>query len=268
MDQHPIPRQITSFEFKLIGFMTLKQFIYLVIFFPVGFIAYKLFPIPLINILIGVSVGFLGLAFAFVPINDRPLDVWIKNMMRRLNSPTQYFFQKNNLPIAIFNSLYFAADPHLVMTHIQSRGMLSSYLSASSSNVKSTEKRRAVQNMMQGPQPKVKVSSAPIAQTAVSSTVFNASDQPQKPFFMGIVKNNKKNPLPGIMIYVKDINNNTVRLLKSNPHGVFATYNSLTPGEYSFEVKDPRSLHFFDTIKIRVEEINAKPFECYSKDIL
>ena len=85
MEQHAIPRQITSFEFKLIGFMTLKQFLYLVVFFPVAFIVYKLFPIPIINILLAVGVVVLGLVFAFLPVNDRPIDVWIKNFMKRLN---------------------------------------------------------------------------------------------------------------------------------------------------------------------------------------
>ena len=48
------------------------------------------------------------------------------------------------------------------------------------------------------------------------------------------------------MIYVKDQNNTTVRLLKTNPHGVFATYNKLSPGAYSFEIKDPKGGYFFD----------------------
>src|SRR3989344_5778848 len=88
MEQHPMPRQITTFEFKLIGFLTLKQFIYLVLFIPLGFIAYKLIAIPLLNILIAALVAGLGVAFAFVPINDRPLDVWIKNLTKRLTSAT------------------------------------------------------------------------------------------------------------------------------------------------------------------------------------
>ena len=60
MEQHAIPRQITSFEFKLIGFMTLKQFLYLVIFAPIGYIVYVLFPIPLLNIILGIVVGGMG----------------------------------------------------------------------------------------------------------------------------------------------------------------------------------------------------------------
>jgi len=46
MEQHAVPRQITTFEFKLIGFMTLRQFIYLLVFIPLGVVVYFLFPIP------------------------------------------------------------------------------------------------------------------------------------------------------------------------------------------------------------------------------
>ena len=96
MEQHSIPRQITTFEFKLIGFMTLKQFLYLVIFFPIGFIIYKIVPIPLINIILGVLVGCIGLAFAFIPFQDRPLEEWLRNLIKRINSPTQYSYKKES----------------------------------------------------------------------------------------------------------------------------------------------------------------------------
>jgi F-type H+-transporting ATPase subunit alpha len=56
MEQHPIPRQITTFEFKLIGFMTLKQFLYILISIPAGFVVYKVFPIPILNIVM-VPIG-------------------------------------------------------------------------------------------------------------------------------------------------------------------------------------------------------------------
>src|SRR5450830_869986 len=49
MEQHAIPRQITTFEFKLIGFLTIKQFIYLLIFIPIGLLIFYTFPIPILN---------------------------------------------------------------------------------------------------------------------------------------------------------------------------------------------------------------------------
>ena len=75
MEQHPIPRQITTFEFKLIGFMTLKQFLYLVVFVPAAYVVFKLFPIPFLNFLLALAVAGIGAALAFVPIQDKPLAV-------------------------------------------------------------------------------------------------------------------------------------------------------------------------------------------------
>jgi hypothetical protein len=87
-------------------------------------------------------------------------------------------------------------------------------------------------------------------------------------FFTGVVKNHKLIPLPGILVYVKDGQGQTVRLLKTNPHGVFATFNPLLPTEYVFEIKDPNNNYFFDTMKINVEKQNLKPLEVYSKEMI
>ena len=70
------------------------------------------------------------------------------------------------------------------------------------------------------------------------------------------------------MIYVKDDKGDTVRLLKTNPHGVFATFSPLPKGQYVFEPKDPRSSYFFDTMKIPVDQATQKPIEIFSRELL
>src|SRR3990167_9905769 len=127
MDQHPVPRQITTFEFKLIGFMTLKQFIYLLIFLPLGYIVYQAVPIPLVNILLAIVIGAFGPIIAFVPFNDRPVDVVLKNLFKRLTSPTQYFFHKDNSALYFLNNLYFVSDPHQTIAHVESQEKLATY---------------------------------------------------------------------------------------------------------------------------------------------
>lgn len=266
MEQHPIPRQITTFEFKLIGFMTLKQFLYLVIFVPLGFVIFKLFPIPIINIFFSLITVLLGVALAFFPINDRPLEVWIRNFIKRLNSPTQYLFHKNNPPIKIFQNLFFAADPHLIMTHIDSQEKLAKYMAQNRKTNRRDTRKEAIQNIIRNPAA-VNRPDVPAQQPTVATFPIPTSDVKQ-PFFTGMVKNNRKIPLPGILISVKDGNNQQLRLLKTNPHGVFATYNSLSDGEYIFEIKDPKGGYFFDTIKIKIEGGNKKPLEFFSKEIL
>lgn len=272
MDQHPMPRQITTFEFKLIGFLTLKQFIYLVIFIPLGFIVYKLVAIPLVNILLAALVGAGGVAFAFIPVNDRPLDVWIKNMAKRLTSPTQYVYKKKNAPIYFLKNLFFVSDPHRVMTHIESQEKLAAYLAKT--KVKATapsNKKKAIATLLAKPkealiEKKNNVPGKPAG--APAGKVVERPITQKKPFFSGVIKNHRLIPLPGILIYVKDEKGAVLRLLKTNPHGIFATFNPLSPSEYIFEFKDPKNTYFFDTIKLNIEESNPKPLEFFSKELL
>lgn len=265
MEQHPIPRQITTFEFKLIGFMTVKQFIYLVIFIPSAFIVYVLFPIPILNIVAGLAVGGLGVSLAFVPINDRPLDVWIKNMVKRLTSPTQFFYHKQNRAAYFLSNLVFTSDPHRVMAHIESKEKLAAYLSKTQQIPAQNTKKQDISNLLL--QKKTQKQEDKQAAKPVQAVV--SQPQSKTPFFTGVIKNHKLIPLPGILIYVKEERTGkTQRLLKTNPNGVFATFNPLPPGEYVFELKDPRNTYFFDTMKIRLEEINAAPMELFSKEML
>ena len=270
MEQHAMPRQITSFEFKLIGFLTLKQFIYLVVFVPLGFIAFKLFPIPLLNIGIAVLIGVLGPAFAFVPVNDRPLDVWIKNLIKRLTSPTQYIYNKKNPPIYFLKNLFFIDDPHRVMTHVESQEKLAAYLAKTKPNTTTNIKKQSIATLLQKPKAALidqkkasltKPASVPVAEKKEPIS-------PSKPFFSGVVKNHRLIPLPGVLIYVKDPKGTIVRLLKSNPHGVFATFKPLPQSDYLFEFKDPKNTYFFDTMKLRIEKSNPEPLEFFSKELL
>ncbi len=272
MEQHPVPRQITTFEFKLIGFLTIRQFIYLIIFIPLGFLTYVIFPIPLLNIFFGVLVGALGAAFAFLPINDRPLDVWVRNLYRRLTSPTQYYYRKLNPPIYFLRNLYFVSDPHRVMAHIQSQEMLAKYM-AQAHPIAASAQKQTINNILSSP-PVLPVKKAPaqvivpVASTTQTIATNQNSQLPKSPFFTGVIKNHRLIPIPGVLIYVKDDKGQTLRLLKTNPHGIFATFNPLSPGDYNFEIKDAKNTYQFDTMKIKVESVNPKPLEFYSKELL
>lgn len=269
MDQHPMPRQITTFEFKLIGFLTLKQFIYLVIFVPLGFIVYKLFPLPLVNILLAVLIGGMGAAFAFLPVNERPLDVWIRNLTKRLTSPTQYVYKKSNQPVYFLQNLFFVSDPHRALAHIESQEKLAAYLAMSKKRKVEKTKESRVSQLLKGVPPVAKnqVPPAEKKEAPPEKQTESQTHQP-KPFLSGLVKNHKLIPLPGILIYVKDEKGSLVRLLKSNPHGVFATFNPLPKSEYQFETRDPKNNYFFDTMKIGIEDDNPKPIEIFSKELL
>jgi len=276
MEQHAIPRQITNFEFKLIGFLTLKQFIYLLVFLLSAYALYSLFPIPILNILFAVILAGIGIVFALVPIYDRPADVWIKNIYKKLISPTQFLYKKNNPPIYFFNNLYFLNDPHRVIAHIESQEKLAAYLARAQVPAQPVDNRKtAIKQQLAitgNPNPKSQNQNNQNNKSADNLPAESADRQPttniKKPFFTGVVKNHRLIPLPGILVYVKDATDKTLRLLKSNPHGVFATFNILPPGEYVFEIKDPKGGYFFDTIKINLDTINPKPLEFFSKELI
>ena len=266
MEQHPLPRQITTFEFKLIGFMTLRQFIYLLIFLPLGYIAYKIIPIPLVNIFLALIIGSIGPIVAFVPFNDRPIDLLLKNLFRSLTSPTQYFYQKDNSALYFLNNLYFVSDPHQTMSHVESQEKLATYLAKTgpqdSQDAHEHAKKQSIQELFSSPQ-----AGAGEPLLRASSPLPDGLTAPE-PFVTGVVKNNKQTPLPGVLIYIRDQNQKPLRLLKTNPHGVFATYNSLPPGDYTFEVKDPKGAFFFDTMKLHLEQTGGTPLEFVSKELL
>ncbi len=95
MENHPIPQDITGFQFKLIGNMTVKQFAYLATGVILGWIITAMPFLLLIKLPIALVVAGIGASFAFLPIEGRPLDVMIGNFSKALFNPTQFVYQKN-----------------------------------------------------------------------------------------------------------------------------------------------------------------------------
>ena len=98
MDQHPIPQDVTGFQFKLIGSMTVKQFGYVAVGVVAAVILYYLplnsFCGVIIKILFIPMFGASGFIIAFVPVEGRPIDVMACNFTKGLFSPNQYVYHK------------------------------------------------------------------------------------------------------------------------------------------------------------------------------
>lgn len=93
-EQHPIPQQISAFQFRLVGDMTLKQFVQLaggaiiaLLFYASGLPPYIKWPLILF------SFGS-GAALAFLPLEDRPLGKWVISFFKSIYSPTVFVWQK------------------------------------------------------------------------------------------------------------------------------------------------------------------------------
>jgi len=99
MEQHPIPQDVTGFQFKLIGDMTVKQFAYLAGGVVLAWIIFSLPLFWLIKYPLIFVFGMLGVALAFIPVEGRPFDVMLINFLKALITPNQYIFQKIGHPL-------------------------------------------------------------------------------------------------------------------------------------------------------------------------
>lgn len=111
MEPHPIPQNITSFQFKLVGDMTLKQFVYLAVGCGIAYLLFvflaSTYPVVVWPLII-ISAS-MGAAFAFLPIGFRPLDYWLQAFLKAIYSPTRGAWQKNGKNFAqdpLFKSRY------------------------------------------------------------------------------------------------------------------------------------------------------------------
>src|SRR4030042_2344556 len=94
MEQHPVPQQSSAYHFRLIGEMTIKQFLELLGGIVAAWIFYSMqmpsiFRWPLILFSV-----FVGVAFAFLPLEERPLDKWLFAFIKASYSSTKFLWKK------------------------------------------------------------------------------------------------------------------------------------------------------------------------------
>lgn len=96
MENHPIPQDVTGFQFKLIGNLTVKQFAYLA---TGTVLAVVLFQLPfhiLIRFPFSLFFALLGIGLAYLPVSGRPMDAMIGYYIKALIRPT--IFSYNGAP--------------------------------------------------------------------------------------------------------------------------------------------------------------------------
>lgn len=111
MENHPIPQDVTGFKFRLIGSITLKQFLYLLGAGGIGLAVWFLPMALFVKIPIILVAGSIGMAFAFIPIDGRPMDKMLMNFAKALPAENQYLYHKVGDPMIFFS---FVPSPHAV----------------------------------------------------------------------------------------------------------------------------------------------------------
>src|SRR3989344_377495 len=338
MENHPIPQDITGFQFKLIGDMTIKQFAYLACGVILGWITFILPFFTLIKLPFALIFIGLGVASAFVPIEGRPFDLMIINYFKALFNPTRYVYQK------IGGHMWFPQVTNATIqtreaaqTSPQSTQKLKDFLKslpkppknrfdeeeqkgleeetnllrkqleeaklAESSNTDSSSYEAAhtkvlelenllgeVQSQKQSLESQIielkkrletqkqQIFTPGVAQVRpetqsvrkVPKELGKSIGLPIMPEFpniiAGIVKDPRNNPLPNILVEVKDESGNPVRAFKTNVLGQFASATPLANGTYAVSFEDPKTENKFDTVEIKVTGEILMPIEVISLD--
>jgi hypothetical protein len=99
MQQHPVPQNITAFEFKLVGFLTLKQFGYLATAGVISFIFFVA-TASFLKWLFIVPIASFALALAFLPVSGVTFDKWIVLFLRTVANPSKRVWRKEPVQIS------------------------------------------------------------------------------------------------------------------------------------------------------------------------
>lgn len=102
MENHPIPQDVTGFKFKLIGSVTIKQFLYLLGFGILTTVAFVLNVNIFIKIPLMLMFALAGVALAFVPLEGRPMDIMLVNFAKTIPFENRYIFRKRGANLANF----------------------------------------------------------------------------------------------------------------------------------------------------------------------
>lgn len=142
MQQHPVPQNVTQYQFRLVGDMTLKQFLELLgglvvayLFFSSNLIFIFKYPLAGLSLLGGV-------ALAFFPIEDRPLDQWVINFIKSIYAPTRYIWKKSRKIPSIFTFEPHPIQEVQVSTKTVKAPPMSSVSEPSSSDITEAERQK------------------------------------------------------------------------------------------------------------------------------
>ena len=82
--------------------MTLKQFFQLAGGLLVGFLFYSLPILGIIKWPFAILSAILGIALAFMPLQERPLEKWIFAFFKAIYTPTEFLWKKTAVPVKFF----------------------------------------------------------------------------------------------------------------------------------------------------------------------
>lgn len=285
MEQHPIPQPVSSYEFQLIGSMTLKQFAKLtscvlvaIVFYTLPLPAFLKWPLIIFFIL-------LGLGLAFFPINERPLDTWIFSFFKAVFSPTQYVWRRTPLSKQTKSTAVNIPSLPKTTTSLINPPTITNQtpLTQTSANPQITAEKPEFQEdkFLQNinslfatatlPKPKSTFTPPPISsipkELAVEAKIAQKNSFPFAPampnIICGVVKTKEGQLITGAILEVMDAHGTSVRAMRTSKLGQFLTATSLPNGIY--EISAEKEGFTFAIIKLNLTGEILPPIEIIAK---
>lgn len=264
--------------------MTLRQFAKLAACCLVALVFYGL---GLPSLLKYAAVGFfvlLGAGLAFLPINERPLDVWIISFFKAIFSPTQYVWKKKDLtppPQSLPATPTSPTTPTVppITTVRESPGLVNSAIPTTDDNNRKEEDfLQNIQSLFaSGPiiKPRIeKLNGLEVKPANLEERIAAVAPVMAKgkvsPFFTdlpniinGVIKDKQGKLIDGVILEIKDVHDLAVRALRSNKLGQFRIATPLPDGVYTL-YPEKEGLEF-DIIKVELKGQVFPPIEISAK---
>lgn len=253
MQQHPVPQPITSYEFRLVGDMTLKQFGKLASGIILALIVYGINPPssikwPLIFLFAGA-----GVATAFLPLGGRSIDVWVVAFLKRIYSPTLYLWQAKNKNQN--HDLQNQTPTLQKEPEIEPQAVIKP--------IEPIIRSRPILPYIPQPPPNSAANRRPKVEPRFLTNMLLPTAPTMPNIIVGYVHTPEKKIIDGAIIEICDSQGIPLRALKTNQLGQFQTATPLPNGIYEIELE--KEGYFFDIIKVNFEGKTIPPIEIISK---
>ncbi len=304
LGQHQIPQEISSYEFHLVGNMTLKQFAKMAAGVIIAAIIYTSHLPGFFRLLLVFITIASAAAMAFMPINGYPLERWLLIFFQKIYSPTIFLWQKSSgqLNIEVFSHQARRAHFFKKITLPDKKQQMQEYLQSlplGTTNIKATtsippatakiettiKKKKAVPAIT-SPQKTIKKGNQPKGSSAdwqqliqawqkrkqgqnVDKTQYLNQAMPATPtqanIISGLVTDENDQGIEGAIVEIQDAEGNPVRAMRTNGLGQFQTATPLANGEYL--VVTEKEPYQFGIMKVEVKGEIIHPLKIKAKPI-
>jgi len=267
MEQHSIPQQISSYEFKLVGDMTLKQFLKAAVGIVLAIMINSTKLIVFVKWPLMLLCGGSGLILAFVPFEDRPLETWIVSFLRRIYSPTIFIYKrgviKNWLDLDLTKK---RSEEDLVMG--------AAGVKEKEVEVKVVEEtKQEIGTKIEAEKEDWRDSKASLnlkteRLEATGTAIFGSIPMPDIPeisnVIVGMATNMEGKIIDGVIIEIQDEHGKPSRVLKTNSLGQFKTTTPLANGRYLIIAE--KNGYNFDRVNIDLNNEIVQPVRIISNN--